>query len=208
MKYNDLNFGQIEAVINKLGGMKGINNFLSGRTKIVNTNECPFNVWKTIKIGNLKNNDRLMNKLSNYFQSSNRSDNDGFRDLIQSPNFEISSEKKDIELVKVSMTELGFNLDEDIFFKDFCKRISELGLEFCPDEVAIQLRFQYQDQQVDEELEIFLNRDRPAFFTLENYYDFHNRKNFKIYFHKWNLGTNFNRFSAEKFSSFIFCKFK
>lgn len=35
MKYNDLSFGQAEAVFNKLGGMEGVMNFLSGKTMVV-----------------------------------------------------------------------------------------------------------------------------------------------------------------------------
>ena len=34
MKYGDLNLGQIEAVVNKLGGMKGLNKFLRGELTV------------------------------------------------------------------------------------------------------------------------------------------------------------------------------
>jgi len=54
MKYNDLDLGQIEAVVNKLGGMEGVNLFLSGKTSvkpISNIIDCsqmpkiPKNAW-------------------------------------------------------------------------------------------------------------------------------------------------------------------
>lgn len=35
MKYGTLNLGQIEAVVNKLGGMEGVQRFLAGETQIV-----------------------------------------------------------------------------------------------------------------------------------------------------------------------------
>lgn len=35
MKYNELNLGQIEAVVNKLGGMDGVQRFLSGNAEVV-----------------------------------------------------------------------------------------------------------------------------------------------------------------------------
>lgn len=35
MKYNDLTLGQIEAIVNKLGGMDGVKNFLSGKGDVV-----------------------------------------------------------------------------------------------------------------------------------------------------------------------------
>ena len=34
MKYGDLNLGQMEAIVNKLGGMDGVRRFLSGETVI------------------------------------------------------------------------------------------------------------------------------------------------------------------------------
>lgn len=36
MKYNDLSLGQVEAIVNKLGGMEGVKNFLSGKIAIKN----------------------------------------------------------------------------------------------------------------------------------------------------------------------------
>lgn len=35
MKYGELNLGQIEALVNKLGGMEGVNRFLSGNAEVV-----------------------------------------------------------------------------------------------------------------------------------------------------------------------------
>ncbi|MFC1756748.1 hypothetical protein ACFLZC_01135 [Patescibacteria group bacterium] len=34
MKYGELNFGQVEAIVNKLGGMEGVDRFLRGETTI------------------------------------------------------------------------------------------------------------------------------------------------------------------------------
>lgn len=35
MKYNELTLGRIEAIINRLGGMEGVNDLLSGKSKVV-----------------------------------------------------------------------------------------------------------------------------------------------------------------------------
>jgi len=34
MKYGELTLGQIEAAVNKLGGMEGVQRFLSGQAKV------------------------------------------------------------------------------------------------------------------------------------------------------------------------------
>ena len=35
MKYNELTLGQVEAVVNKLGGMEGVKRFLAGTVEVV-----------------------------------------------------------------------------------------------------------------------------------------------------------------------------
>lgn len=35
MKYNELNWGTMEAIVNKLGGMEGVNDFLSGKIELI-----------------------------------------------------------------------------------------------------------------------------------------------------------------------------
>ena len=57
MKYGELNLGQIEAIVNKLGGMEGVQRFLSGLSQVVITKhiiDCdaaPFlpEGWKGVK---------------------------------------------------------------------------------------------------------------------------------------------------------------
>ena len=48
MKYGELTLGQVEAVVNKLGGMEGVKRFLSGET-LIKEAEREFKIWKTIK---------------------------------------------------------------------------------------------------------------------------------------------------------------
>ena len=62
MKYNELTFGQMEAIVNKLGGMEGVQRFLSGEI-VVKAPEQNFKVWKTIKLGTIKNADEFRKAL-------------------------------------------------------------------------------------------------------------------------------------------------
>ena len=151
MKYNDLSFGQAEAVFNKLGGMEGVMDFLSGKTivvKVPSDEKTSFNVWKTIKLGTLKNADEFRKALKK----------DGFKigdwgnDIIGKPAFTVASTEEEIQLVNVSVADLGFK--NGATYKDICAKAKELGLELCPNEVGPQLRLQYKDQPKGEYLRI------------------------------------------------------
>ncbi len=49
MKYNKLDLGTVEAIVNKLGGIEGVKTFLSGRTGIVNLKP-----WRTVEVDGKK----------------------------------------------------------------------------------------------------------------------------------------------------------
>ncbi len=151
MKYNDLSFGQAEAVFNKLGGMEGVMDFLSGKTivvKVPSDEKTSFNVWKTIKLGTHKNADEFRKALKK----------DGFKigdwgnDILGKPAFTVSSAEEEIQLANVSVADLGFK--DGANYGDICSKAKELGLELCPNEVGPQLRLQYKDQPKGEYLRI------------------------------------------------------
>ncbi len=66
--------------------------------------------------------------------------------------FTVASEKVVVELVNVSVLELGFQCGAP--YERICDRGQELGLELCPAEVGPQLRLQYKDQPKGEWLRI------------------------------------------------------
>ena len=56
----------------------------------------------------------------------------------------MSSKKTEVELVKITVAELGFK--DGATRKDIHERAFELGLKLCPNEVGPALRLQYTDQ--------------------------------------------------------------
>lgn len=147
MKYNELNWGQMEAIVNKLGGMEGVARFLSGET-VVKAIEQTFKVWKTIKLGTHKD----VNALKKAITKAGCKIGDWANDMLGKEAFTIAPTEQEIDLVVVTVGELGFK--NGAKYSDICQRAQELGLELCPNEVGPQLRLQYKDQPKGEWLRI------------------------------------------------------
>lgn len=144
MKYANLDLGTIEAVVNKLGGMDGVCSFLSGGT-VVKEAEHVFAVWKTIKLGTgLQNADAFRRAT----KARGCRISDWASDILGKPAFSASETETDIDLVVVSIAELGFK--NGATGKNIYKRAIQLGLELCSAEVGPQLRLQYMDQPMNE----------------------------------------------------------
>ena len=116
--------------------------------KILSNAFCPpeaaipkFKTWKTIKLGTgLKTADDFRKTLKdNGFNIS-----DSASDILRKPAFTAAVEETEIDLVKVTVGELGFK--KGARRDQIYERAKELGLELCPLEVGPQLRLQYQDQ--------------------------------------------------------------
>ena len=140
MKYGELTLGQVEAVVNKLGGMEGVKRFLAGETMAKET-EHEFDIWKTIKLGTgLKTAEEFRRVLRDgEFRLS-----DWASDILGKPAFKAADEETEVDLVKVTVAELGFK--KGARRNQIYERARDLGLELCPPEVGPQLRLQYQDQ--------------------------------------------------------------
>lgn len=144
MKYNEFTLGQIEAIINKLGGTEGVNDFLSNKTKIVRISFDVLKVWKTIELGNL-NNEELFDKviLINKRGDGGGADHETFQ-ILRDSLVAISPIKKEVRLAKVSVRSLGF--ENSTSYERVLVKAQKLGLELCPNEVGPQLRWQHKDQ--------------------------------------------------------------
>lgn len=148
MKYGELNFGQVEAMVNKLGGMDGVHRFLSGEL-VVKEPQHKWEVWKTIKLGTgLRTAEHFMKDLTfsgcriGYYAA----------EMLKKLEFteSVAVRETNIELVNVSVAELG--LKEKATTQEIYKRAQKNNLELCPAEVGPQLRLQYQDQPIGERL--------------------------------------------------------
>jgi len=100
-----------------------------------------FNVWKTIKLGTgLKTAEEFRRVLRDgEFRLS-----DWASDILGKPAFKAADEETEVDLVKVTVAELGFK--KGARRNQIYERARDLGLELCPPEVGPQLRLQYQDQ--------------------------------------------------------------
>ena len=73
---------------------------------------------------------------------------DWANDILGKTAFSVATEEKDVDLVVVSVEELGFK--DGARLKDIYAAAKKRGLELCPNEVGPQLRLQYKDQPKGE----------------------------------------------------------
>ncbi len=137
--------GQLDAALMKIGhdvGMgtkEAIEAFLRDEL-VVKMPERVWKTWMTIKLGRQKSVEEIRQAL----KASGNNIGDWANDILGKPVFTVSETEQDVELVNVSVEELGFK--QSACYADICKRALELGLDLCPAEVGPQLRLQYKDQ--------------------------------------------------------------
>jgi len=68
---------------------------------------------------------------------------DEVKDIINNENFHVSNEKRTINLVRLTLSDLGLTTS-DLSIDAIYKRAKELGLELCPEELGPQLRLSYR----------------------------------------------------------------
>lgn len=140
MKYNNWTLGQVEAVFNKLGGDDGVSRFLAGEL-VVKSVDRSWLIWKTIKLGTgPKNADDFRKAIKDCGMKIG----DWANDILGKPEFTVTTGETEVDLIKVTVAELGFK--EGARRDQIYDRAKELGLELCPPEVGPQLRLQYKDQ--------------------------------------------------------------
>jgi hypothetical protein len=130
-KYGHRTINWLEAIVNKLGGEEAGDAFL--RDELVVSK--PVRVWKTwmtVKVGTFKN----VEEIRQAIKAGGHFIGDWANDILGKPAFKVSETEQDIELVNVSVEELGFK--DGARYADTCKRAFELGLEYCPAEVGPQ----------------------------------------------------------------------
>lgn len=141
----NLTAGQLNAIVKKLGGKDGAMRLLRGEIVVSVPTHPEFSIWKTIKLGtNLKTADDFRRAI----KQANMKISDWGNDILDKPSFTVNEMEMDVDLVNVSMMDLGFK--DKAYRRDIIAKTLSLGLELCPAEVGPQLRLQYADQPKGE----------------------------------------------------------
>jgi len=129
-----------------LGHLEWFNNLTKeDRDILISRTVRSFKIWKTITLGTgLKNAGDFIRD----FCEKGIKISEWAIDMLGNPAFTVASEKIEIDLVVVSVADLG--LKNGAERKDIYARAKELGLDICPAEVGPQLRLQYNDQPSGE----------------------------------------------------------
>ncbi len=135
VKYGALNLGQIEAICNKLGGDRGVQDFLAGKLLVQRPSQV-IGTFFTMKLG-------VEYKTSEDFCATfaarrNFTLTDEARQLILSSAFQVQQEESEIELVLPTVEQLGFTGKATRV--GIYRRAHELGLEMVPPEAGPRLR--------------------------------------------------------------------
>lgn len=149
MKYGQITLGQIEALLNKVGGPDSVKRILSGLTSVL----VVWKTWKTIELG------WGPKTIPAFYEAIEQAGMKMEKQRPGYPSFSITTEKTAVDLVNVSVEELGFKDGADQ--KEVYARACELGLDLCPAEVAPRLRLEYVDQPAGDILVVAME---PVFY--------------------------------------------
>ncbi len=138
MKYNNVTLGQIEALINKLGGEDSALGILQGHVRVT-TERISFPVWMEVEIGGIPK-DQLLTLLAEegFFMS------DWAKSILGKEAFTTLPEKKRLKLVCCKVRDLNFTSQPTM--AELQERIAAFGGTLCPAEVGPHLRRKFKDQ--------------------------------------------------------------
>jgi hypothetical protein len=106
-------------------------------------------VWKTIQLGTVENKSALLAALD----AAGCGIGNAAQDIFARPGFTLSRSRAELDLVVVSVVELGLS-EETSSLENIYSRGHEVGLALAPADTGPQLRLQYFDQPVGEFLYI------------------------------------------------------
>lgn len=137
MKYGELTLGQIEALVNKLGGMDGVRQLLAGKLVVKNLLDKPvFPVWTTVTLGTgARTREGFLQLLSMLGVSVE----ENAERAIKKRGFSSVTKKTEVDLVIVSAGELGCEANSSMSIGVLYKVARMLGLEPPSTEVMLQL---------------------------------------------------------------------
>ncbi len=125
-----------------------------------------FPIWRTITLGAFKS----VKSLRKALKQSGFRIGSWARQLLVSRAFTLAGEETEVDLVRITVAELGF--PKGATLQKIYDRAQELGLELCPAEVGPALRLQYPDQPRGELLTVAMEPiadsvDSPCVFCVE-----------------------------------------
>jgi hypothetical protein len=118
----------------------------SPTTDSINVADIP--AWRRITLGTLKGVNALRSRLDAAHVRVGASADE----ILGRPSFSLSPTRQDIDLVVVTVSQLGFA--DAASLADIHRRAVDLGLELCPAEAAPLVRLAYLDQPLGEFLNI------------------------------------------------------
>jgi hypothetical protein len=128
-----------------------------------------FPIQMTVKLGTgLKSADDFRRAL----KSSGMNLGEWASDLLDQSAFKISGKPIEVDLVTLTVAELGF--ESGVCYSDVCKRGVELGHDLCQPEHGTQLRLQYKDQPKGEVLYLAMEAIRNSNGSLDTFAVEHN----------------------------------
>lgn len=135
-KHGELTLNEVEAVVNKLGGIEAVRSFLRGELS-VKALERKFELFKTLTLGLHKSPKDYRKAL----ESAGFLIGDYASEILNK--ISVAKSKTEVDLVLATVAELGF---KDGARRDaIYARALELGLELCPAEVGPALRLATKD---------------------------------------------------------------
>ncbi|MFA6315047.1 MAG: hypothetical protein WC648_01605 [Candidatus Paceibacterota bacterium] len=173
MKYGKMDWGCMEAVINMIGGLEGVEKLLSGKAFVTDSFPAPaWSLWdrigRHVKIGRFQTIGELLAAL-NFAKCGLTSD---ALDMVTLKRFPMCKQPTCVELVSASPLEVGLDFrNERIPVQQFYAAASKKGLDLCTAEIGLELRLQYMDQPRNECVRIameplFDKIRRPSVFEL------------------------------------------
>ena len=142
----NLTAGQLNAIVKKLGGEAGAQRFLRGEVMVVETQPRGLPTWKTVKLGVFKTADAYRKAL----EQGRRRSGEWVNDFLGQPAYTCAREETDVDLVVLSVEDLGFK--KGALYSQICEKALAAGLDLCPAEVGPALRLAYDDQPPGERL--------------------------------------------------------
>ena len=141
-----LTAGQLNALVKKLGGETGVQRFLRGETTVVEAQKRDFPIWKTVRLGAHKTAEAYRQAL----EAGKYRRGDWVSDFLGKSAYECAREEIDVDLVVISVDELGFG--KGALYSQISERALAWGLALCPAEVGPALRLAYENQPRGERL--------------------------------------------------------